>query len=67
MACLELGHNRAKGIVLIEPMGKEMHPHTRQMRCDLDDRGARTSGLPSMRFDEGVPFSYSGATLPVAD
>jgi len=24
----ELGDNRAKGIVLIEPMGKEMHAHT---------------------------------------
>ena len=39
----ELGHNRAKGIVLIEPMGKEMHAHTRQMRRDLDDRCARTN------------------------
>jgi len=39
----ELGDNRAKSIVLVEPMGKEMHAHTRQMRCDLDDCCARTN------------------------
>ena len=39
----ELGHHWVKGIVLIEPMGKEMHARTRQMRRDLDDRGARTN------------------------
>ena len=33
----ELGHNRIKGPLLIEPMGKEMHAHTRQMRRNLDD------------------------------
>jgi len=25
----ELGHNRAKGLVLIEPTSEEMHAHTR--------------------------------------
>ena len=44
----ELGHNRAKGIVLIEPMGKEMHANTRQMGCDLDHRSASTH-----RTDQG--------------
>src|SRR5215471_20801918 len=33
----ELGHNRAKGIVLVEPMGKEMHPHKRQAGRYLHD------------------------------
>src|SRR5229473_1677907 len=37
----ELGHHRAKGILLVEPMGKQMHPHKRQMGRDLDDLGAR--------------------------
>src|SRR5712691_3604969 len=37
----ELGHHRTKGILLVEPMGKQMHPHKRQTGRDLDDLGAR--------------------------
>src|SRR5215510_9936803 len=37
---LEPGHHRPTGILLIEPMGKKMHAHTRQMRRDLDQRPA---------------------------
>ena len=38
---LELGHHRAKGSLLVEPMGKQMHAHTRQMGRDPDDLCAR--------------------------
>jgi len=32
----ELGHNRAKGLVLVEPMGTQMHADTRQPGRHLD-------------------------------
>ena len=35
------GHHRAKGIVLVEPVRKEMHAHIRQTRRALDKRCAR--------------------------
>src|SRR2546428_13609923 len=31
---LELGHHRLKGVLLVEPMGKQMHPHKRHMGHD---------------------------------
>ena len=34
---LELGHHRLKGVLLVEPMGKEMHPHKRHMGHDPHD------------------------------
>src|SRR5712691_11026539 len=37
----ELGHNRDKGLVLVEPMGKQMHAHKRQTGRDSDDLCAR--------------------------
>jgi hypothetical protein len=37
----ELGHNRAKGLVLIEPMGKQMHADTRQTGRNLDEMPLR--------------------------
>ena len=37
---LETGHYRLKGLLLVEPMGKKMHAHIRQMRRDLDQRTA---------------------------
>ena len=33
----ELGHHRGKGLLVVEPMGKQMHAHTRHMGCDPDD------------------------------
>ena len=39
----ELGHNRAKGIVLVEPMGKQMHADKRQMGHNLDEMPLRLS------------------------
>jgi hypothetical protein len=33
---LKLGHNHAKGIPLLEPMGKQMHAHKRQTGPHLD-------------------------------
>ena len=40
--CLgELGHNRAKGPVLVEPMGKQMHADTRQTGRHLDEMPLR--------------------------
>jgi hypothetical protein len=39
----ELGHNRAKGLVLVEPMGQEMHAHKRQTGPEADDRCSRDS------------------------
>src|SRR5437867_11682545 len=35
------GHHRAKGIVLVEPVRKEMHAYIRQTRRDLDERCTR--------------------------
>jgi hypothetical protein len=37
----ELGHNRVKGPLVVEPMRKEMHAHTRQTGPDADDRCSR--------------------------
>src|SRR6266849_2390582 len=37
----QLGHHRAKGIVLVEPLGKQMHSDTRHMGRDPDDLCAR--------------------------
>src|SRR5712671_2659572 len=34
---LELGHHRLQGVLLVEPMGKEMHPHKRHMGHDPHD------------------------------
>jgi hypothetical protein len=39
----ELGHNRAKGLVLVEPMGKQMHADTRQTGYNLDEMALRRS------------------------
>ena len=33
----ELGHNQAKGLVLVEPMGKQMHADKRQMGHNVDE------------------------------
>src|SRR5215813_423648 len=44
---LETGYHRLKGLLLVEPMGKQMHAHTRQMRRDLDQR--TTSGGAACR------------------
>jgi hypothetical protein len=37
----ELGHHRAKGLVLVEPMGKQMHADKRQTGHNLDKRPLR--------------------------
>src|SRR5712691_533805 len=37
----ELGHNRAKGLVLVEPMGKQMHADKRQPGRHLDEMPLR--------------------------
>src|SRR5215470_636121 len=37
----ELGHYRAKGLLLVEPMGKQMHAYKRQMGRDPDHLCAR--------------------------
>ena len=37
----ELGHNRAKGLVLVEPMGQQMHTDTRQTGRHLDEMPLR--------------------------
>ena len=37
----ELGHNRAKGRVLVEPMGKQMHADKRQAGHNLDEMPLR--------------------------
>ena len=39
----ELGHNEVKGPLVVEPMRKEMHAHTRQTGPDVDDRCSRDS------------------------
>jgi hypothetical protein len=39
----ELGHNRVKGRLVVEPMRKEMHAHKRQTGPDADDRCSRDS------------------------
>jgi hypothetical protein len=40
---LETSHDRRKGLLLVEPMGKKMHAHIRQMRRNLDQRTASGS------------------------
>jgi hypothetical protein len=37
----ELGHNRAQGPVLVEPMGKQMHPDKGQTGRNLDEMPLR--------------------------
>ena len=37
----ELGHNRAKGLVVVEPMGTQMHADTRQTGRHLDEMPLR--------------------------
>ena len=37
----ELGHNRAKGMLLVEPMGKQMHADKRQTGHNLDQMPRR--------------------------
>ena len=37
----ELGHHRAQGLVLVEPMGKQMHADTRQTGRNLDEMPLR--------------------------
>jgi hypothetical protein len=37
----ELGHNRVKGPLVVEPMRTEMHAHQRQTGPDADDRCSR--------------------------
>ena len=37
---LETSHYQLKGLLLVEPMGKKMHAHIRQMRRNLDQRTA---------------------------
>ena len=39
----ELGHNRAKGRVLVEPMGEQMHADKRQTGHNLDKMPRRLS------------------------
>jgi hypothetical protein len=39
----ELGHNRAKGLVLIEPMGQQMHADKRQTGQNVDEMPLRRS------------------------
>jgi hypothetical protein len=52
-------HNRVKDIVLVEPTGKQMHTYKRQMRRDVDNRGARGNRL--------MAFNLTRATLaPIA-
>src|SRR6266436_3192158 len=37
----ELGHNRAKGLVLVEPKGKQIHADKRQTGHNLDEMPLR--------------------------
>ena len=39
----ELGHNQAKGLVLVEPMGKQMHADKRQRGHNVDEMPLRLS------------------------
>jgi hypothetical protein len=39
----ELGHNRAKGLVLIAPMGQQMHADKRQTGQNVDEMPLRRS------------------------
>jgi hypothetical protein len=39
----ELGHNRAKGLVLVEPMGKQMHADKRQTGHNVVEMPLRLS------------------------
>ena len=47
---LKLDHHRAKGILLVEPVGKEMHAHKGQTGRDLDDLRARGNRRTAWRL-----------------
>ena len=53
----ELGHNRAKGLVLVEPMGKQMHADTRQTGRHLDEMPLR------LRFFFESPLGVAALSL----
>ena len=39
----ELGHHRAKGLVVVEPLGKQRHADKRQTGHNLDEMSLRRS------------------------
>ena len=41
----EVSHDRAKGLLVVEPLGKHMYPHTGHMGCDLDHCRTRAHRL----------------------
>ena len=59
----ELSHNRAKGLVLVEPLGQQMHADKRQPRPNLDEMSlgrrcffASSLGAVALSLD-GAPMS----------
>jgi hypothetical protein len=46
---LELRHHWGKGLLVVEPMGKQMHAHTREMGRDPDDLCASGNRLRAIR------------------
>src|SRR5712691_3208177 len=60
----ELGDHQVKGPLVVEPMCKEMHAHTRQTGPDADDRCSRDSRPRGWRLTR---TSLAPIELPQAD
>ena len=61
---LETSHYRLKGLLLVEPMGKKMYAHIRQMRRNLDQCPPAAGRLPR---GEGVPCGDCAAMWRATD
>ena len=53
---LEAGQHRGKALLLVEPMGKEMHADTRQMGRALGQRRASTNQTAQGRLPRAAPL-----------
>src|SRR5438132_8339532 len=61
----ELSHNRAKGLVLVEPLGQQMHADKRQPRHNLDEMSLRLRFFFASSL-AAVALSLDSAPLPSA-
>lgn len=62
---LETGYHRLKGLLLVEPLGKQMHTHTRQMRCDVDQRTASGGAACRVARASLGPITLPGSSQPI--
>src|SRR5215471_1404411 len=51
----ELGHHWAKGLLVVKPPGKQMHPYTRQTGCHVDDLCASGNRPMALNLPRAAP------------